>query len=282
MSALAEVRDDAVAVPRSHRVCHVRSETAETVSLRVTPIDGDAAPFTPGQFSMVYAPGVGEIPLSMSGDPTDPRTTTFTVRGVGAVSRALAAARVGDLVGVRGPYGSGWPLADASGADVLVVAGGIGLAPLRPAILAILARRHRFARVAVVLGARTPDHLLFVRDVQEWRSRFDVHLEVTVDRAAPAWHGDVGFVTDLLGRVPIDPGSTTALVCGPEAMMRRVAPMLTDMGMAAGAVHVSLERDMRCGTAKCGHCQLGPLFVCREGPVVPWTLAGPLLATRDR
>ena len=228
---------------------------------------------------MLYVPGVGEVPVSISG--TGPgQVLVQTVRAVGAVTRALCACRPGRMIGVRGPYGTDWDVASAAGGDLLIVAGGIGLAPLRGALLAALAQRDAYRRIVVLIGARSPEELIFVRELEEWRRR-GADVELTVDRATTGWAGNVGVVTQLLPRAPVDPSRTTALICGPEIMMRLTARDLLALGVRAGRVRVSLERNMRCGVAECGHCQLGPLLLCRDGPVVGYAAAAPLLAIKE-
>jgi NAD(P)H-flavin reductase len=254
-------------------------ETHDTVTLDLRPVDRPILAHRPGQFTMLYAPGVGEVPVSISG--TGPgQVLVQTVRAVGAVTRALCACRPGRMIGVRGPYGTDWDVAGAAGGDLLIVAGGIGLAPLRGALLAALGQRDAYRRVVVLVGARSPEELIFVRDLGEWRRR-GADVELTVDRATAGWAGHVGVVTQLLRRATVDPGRTTALVCGPEIMMRLTARELLALGVPAAQVRISLERNMRCGVAECGHCQLGPLLLCRDGPVVSYPVAAPLLAVRE-
>ncbi len=271
-------------LPAPYRVTDRQPETADTVTLRLAPADPATAlaPFRPGQFTMLCRPGVGEIAVSISGDPTaGDGSLTQTIRDVGAVSRALCAVRPGEVVGVRGPYGRGWDVEAAAGGDLVVVAGGVGLAPLRPAVLAALAARERFGRVAVLAGARTPADILFTAEVAGWRANPDLEVALTVDRPAPGWAGPVGFVTEPLTRLAVDPARTTALLCGPEPMMRYCAAVLLDKGLPPTSIRVSLERSMKCGVGLCGHCQLGPLLVCRDGPVVDYACAAPLLAVRE-
>jgi len=269
----------AQAPPARYRVAARAAETHDTVTLRLEPVDEPIAPHRPGQFTMLYAFGVGEVPISISGGPAGPGLIQ-TIRSVGAVTRALCEAGEGEIIGVRGPYGTDWGVAGAAGQDVLVVAGGIGLAPLRPALLAALAARERYRRVTVLIGARTPQELVFAEEIAAWRDR-GAEVQVTVDRAAVGWHGHVGVVTQLIGRAGVDPPATLALVCGPEVMMRLTARALADLGIAPGRIRVSLERNMRCGTAECGHCQLGPLLLCRDGPVVSYEQAAPLLSVKE-
>jgi NAD(P)H-flavin reductase len=243
------------------------------------PVEGAPIRCTPGQFTMLYAFGVGEVPISFSGDPADGRPLVHTVRAVGSTTAALCHAPRGATVGVRGPYGTGWSLGDP-GADLVVVAGGLGLAPLRPAILQALADRDRRGRLRVIVGARSPDQVLFRADFARWQAR-GAEVQVTVDHAAPGWSGPVGVVTDLLDGAVARPALTTALVCGPEVMMRLVAGRLGRLGVPGGRIQVSLERNMRCGVAQCGHCQLGQVLLCRDGPVVRWDAIEPALEVRE-
>jgi anaerobic sulfite reductase subunit B len=260
--------------PLPYRVVDRRDETADTVTLTLSAVGDPMADWRPGQFTMVYAFGVGEIPLSVSGGESG--RIHHTVRDVGAVSRALCRAEVGAVLGLRGPYGVGWP-APPDGADVVVVAGGIGLAPLRPVIRAALARP---GRVSVLIGARTPADLVFTGELERWREA-GAEVLVTVDRAEAGWPGRVGLVTALLPVASFEPGQAVGYVCGPELMMRFSALALVERGLPPGAVSVSLERNMRCGVAVCGHCQLGPVLVCRDGPVVGYDVAERLFGVSE-
>ncbi|MFD8006931.1 FAD/NAD(P)-binding protein [Streptomyces mirabilis] len=264
-------------VPVPHRVVGRRQETCDTVTLRLEPVDTALPDFLPGQFAMVHCFGRGEIPVSVS-SVQGTGGLAHTVRSVGAVSDGLCAARVGDIVGIRGPYGTSWELQRARGRDVLVVAGGIGLAPLRPLILAALAEPAAYRRVNVLIGARTPDDLIARKEVESWVTAY---TGVTVDQPDADWRGDVGVVSQLLGRAHFDPDDTTAFVCGPEPMIRATARELAHRGVPRDRIRVSLERNMRCATGHCGHCQLGPVLVCQAGPVVGWDLAEPLLSVRE-
>jgi NAD(P)H-flavin reductase len=257
-------------LPRSFRVTGRRKETPDTVTIDLEPDDGDALVFAPGQFTMLYVFGVGEVPISISGDPHRPGTLVHTVRSVGAVTDAIVALAVGDRVGIRGPYGVGWPVGAAEGGDLVIAAGGIGLAPLRPVIYDVLGRRERFGSVSLLYGSRSPADLLYPDELREWRSRFDLEVEVTVDRSDDAWLGDVGVVTGLLPRIAYDPARTAAMLCGPEIMMKVVANQLMSRGVSPHDIHVSLERNMKCAIGFCGHCQFGADFVCRDGPVLPY------------
>jgi NAD(P)H-flavin reductase len=265
------------AVPVPYRVAGRRVETADTVTLDRVAGERPLPVFRPGQFAMLTAYGIGEVPISVSGGES--RHLTHTLRAVGAVTAALHAAVPGDVVGVRGPFGTTWDVGSARGHDVLIVAGGIGLAPLRPVVEAVLAERHEFGRVAVLTGARTPADLLYHDDLKRWGDV--VQVGVIVDRPADGWTGHVGLVTTLIPQARVDPAGTVAFVCGPEVMMRFVAQALVARGVPAPAVRVSLERTMRCGVGWCGHCQLGPLLLCRDGPVLRYDQIEPLLRVRE-
>jgi anaerobic sulfite reductase subunit B len=266
-------------VPASYRVSRREDETHDTVTLTLEPAAAPLAAFRPGQFMMLYAFGIGEIPVSISGPP-GPATLTHTIRAVGAVSRALCAAAAGEVLGVRGPFGTSWNEGDADGQDLLVIAGGIGLAPLRPAVLAALSERDRYRRITVLIGARSPAELVFADEYDQWRAS-GAAVEVTVDRADATWLGRVSVVTQLIGPSGLDPDRTLALVCGPEVMMRLTARTLLAAGMSADQIRVSLERNMQCGVGECGHCQLGPLLLCRDGPVVSYAVAEQLMSIRE-
>jgi anaerobic sulfite reductase subunit B len=265
--------------PAWYRVMSSHAETQDTRTLALRPVDEPIAAHRPGQFTMLYAFGVGEVPISISGPATSPDLVQ-TIRAVGAVSRALCDVAPGQLIGVRGPYGTDWAPADAAGQDIIFVAGGIGLAPLRPAVLAALAARGQYRRITILIGARSSEELVFARELVGWRDG-GADVQVTVDRATSGWTGQVGVVTQLIDRAVIDPAATMALVCGPEVMMHLVARALYARGVSPGKIRISLERNMRCGIAECGHCQLGPLLLCRDGPVIDYQRAAPLLAIKE-
>lgn len=266
-------------LPRTATVVRRIQETADTWTLVLEPEGG--WPFAPGQFDMLYAFGVGEVPISISGDPGHRGEVVHTIKDVGPVTRALCALEEGATLALRGPYGRGWPGLDAlNGKDVVIVAGGIGLAPLRPTILALLAERERFGRVVLCIGARSPGDLLFPTSYTGWQAA-GAEVDVTVDHAGLDWTGHVGVVTTVLDPLQLDPGRTRALICGPEVMIRFAARSLLRMGVAAEHVFVSLERNMHCAVGLCGRCQLGPEFVCADGPVFDYAQARPLLAVRE-
>jgi len=244
----------------AHGVC--------TLELDASALMNGARPFQSGQFNMLYAFGVGEAPISISGNENRPDRIAHTIRAVGPVTSALTKLRAGDFVGLRGPYGTAWPLDECLDRDVVVVAGGLGLAPLAPAIDALASNEGRTGRLIVLAGARTPDELLFRRRLARWRKADRTEVLTTVDRAERHWRDHVGVVPALLDLVHVDPARTTALVCGPEVMMRFALRRLLARGFAAAHVWLSMERSMRCAVGLCGHCQLGPFFLCKDGPIV--------------
>ena len=239
-------------------------ETRDTFTLALVPENGDGMRFSAGQFNMLYAFGVGECAISISGDPDQcDGPLLHTVRNVGTVTAALRHLREGDPVGVRGPFGRGWPMVAAEGKNLLFIAGGIGLAPLRPAVYHALNRPDSYGKVSLLAGARSPDDLLFMNEVSEWRT----DALVTVDHADQQWHGHVGVVTPYIRKMDIDVEHTAAMICGPEIMMRYSVQELLNMGMPAHNIFITMERNMKCAVGFCGHCQLGPNFICKDGPV---------------
>ncbi|MEX2548749.1 MAG: FAD/NAD(P)-binding protein [Nitriliruptoraceae bacterium] len=265
---------------RPYVVSSVRHQTHDIVTIDVRPEQHPIA-FKPGQFDMVYVYGVGEAAISISSDPATPGLLSHTIRAVGWVTKALNELQPGATIGIRGPYGNSWPLDSAQGKDLVIVAGGIGLAPVRPAIVQALRERERFGRITLLVGARSPRDLVFRDDLDRWHTDRGIDVHITVDSAVRGWGGRVGVVTTLVPRVPFDPENAVAIVCGPEVMMRFTAEALMKRGVPAESVHVTLERNMKCGVGTCGHCQLGPLLLCRDGPVFPWPEVAPLLAVRE-
>jgi len=269
-------------VPETRRVKRVIRETHDTLTLCVEPGDDEAErSFAPGQFNMLYAFGVGEVPISISGDPGKPRLWHHTIRDVGTVSHALTQLKAGDTLGARGPFGSAWPVTASRGSDIVIMAGGIGLAPLRPAIYAILAERDQYGEIVVLYGARTQKDLLFSKEFESWRGKYGVQVRVTIDSAGPYWKGNVGVVTTLLPRVRFDPAHTVAMICGPEVMMRFSVIELKNHGIDEKNIHITMERNMKCALGFCGHCQLGPTFICKDGPVFSFDRIKPFFGIRE-
>ena len=273
---MAALPEPGVMTPRPFRVERKARETYDTWTLELAPVRGEHPQAAPGQFTMLYAFGVGEVPISVSGTPL-----VQTIRAVGPVTRALCASRPGTVIGVRGPYGSAWPVEEARGSDVLIVAGGVGLPPVRPALYHVLEHRADYGRVIVLYGARTPEDLVFAKELERWRSRMDVDVDVTVDAATGGWRGKVGVVTTLIPRARLDPDATAAFVVGPEIMMRFTTRALVDEGLAADRIWLSMERAMKCGVGLCGHCQYGPTLICRDGAVYPYPAIEPYLGARE-
>jgi NAD(P)H-flavin reductase len=257
--------------PMTPRIARVRRRWRDGPDVWTLDIaDPDEAAFAPGQFNMLTVFGMGEVPISVSGSPDEAGRLIHTIRAVGPVSTALTRLKRGDAVGLRGPFGTAWPTEAARGRDVVVVAGGLGLAPLRPALYRLLAERQRHGKLVLLYGTRDPAGILFRKEIEDWRRRLDVEIEVTVDRADRSWRGHVGVVTTLIPHVTFDPANTTAMVCGPEIMMRFAIAALGDAGIAPEAIFLSMERNMKCAIGLCGHCQFGGDFICRDGAVFPY------------
>ena len=267
-------------VPRIGRVKKRVRDLSDVFTLTIE-MDEPFA-FEPGQFNMLTAFGVGEAAISISGDPAKPSEGLIhTIRDVGLVSHALSHLEAGDLIGVRGPYGVGWPVDVAKSNDVVIVMGGLGLAPLRPLIYHVLANRREYGKVVLLFGSRNPGEILFRAELEQWRRRLDVEINVTVDTAGDDWHGNVGVVTTLIPHANFDPANTIAYLCGPEIMMRFGAAALRDAGVRDECMYLSMERNMKCGIGLCGHCQLGTVFVCRDGPVFRNDKLRPLMSVKE-
>lgn len=269
-------------LPVPYRIQRVRQETDDTFTLEILPEDSSKGfSFAPGQFNMLYVFGVGEVPISISSDPDDAPLLKHTTRVVGTVTKAMRKLKRGEIMGIRGPFGSHWPVEEATGRDVVIVAGGIGLAPLRPALYRLMAEREKFRRIVLLYGTRTPEDMLYRHELEQWRGKFDLEIEVTVDRAASTWRGNVGVVTTMIPRAPFSPSNTFAMICGPEVMMRFTVMELLKRGVAAERIYLSAERNMKCGIGFCGHCQYGPTFVCKDGPVFAFPSIAPILGKSE-
>ncbi|MGO9087606.1 MAG: FAD/NAD(P)-binding protein [Candidatus Sulfotelmatobacter sp.] len=265
-------------LPRPYLVQSVSRETPDTFTLKLAPEEGaNGSSFQPGQFSMLWVFGVGELPISISGNPAEHKQLVYTVRSVGQATNAFVTQSVGAGVGVRGPFGKGWPVDAARGRDVIVVAGGIGLAPLRPVIYEVLRHREDYGRLVVLYGARSPHDLLYRQELAAWARQRETQVLVTVDYGGMSWRGHVGVVTTLFKYARLKPSQSVAMVCGPEIMMRFVARELISHGLSRNDVYLSMERNMKCAVGFCGHCQYGPHFICKDGPVFPYEQMRPLL-----
>jgi NAD(P)H-flavin reductase len=264
--------------PEPYSVRQVLKETADTFTLTLEPSNGaDGSTFRPGQFSMLWVFGVGELPISISGHPAQHDRLVYTVRSVGQATHALVSREVGDGIGVRGPFGTGWPVEMAQGRDVLVIAGGIGLAPLRPAIYEVLHNRNKYGRLVILYGARSPRDLLYRKELAAWARQPDTQVLVTVDYGGLSWRGHVGVVTTLFKYARLQPAQSLAMACGPEIMMRFVARDLETRGLARENIFLSMERNMKCAVGFCGHCQYGAHFICKDGPIFSYDRMHPLL-----
>ena len=269
-------------IPHLYRVEEVRKETHDSFTLALEPTNGSSCSgFAPGQFSMLYVFGVGEVPISISGDAEQTDRLVYTVRSVGETTRRFVSRQPGEMVGVRGPYGASWPLEEARGKDVVIVAGGIGLAPLRSAIYHVLRHREDYGRLVVFYGARGPRDLLYRKELAAWARMPHTQVLSTVNYGGPGWRGHVGVVTSLFRYVRLEPSRTVALMCGPEIMMRFVARDLESRGLGAENIYLSMERNMKCAVGFCGHCQYGPYFICKDGPVFPYPKVRPLLEKHE-
>lgn len=268
--------------PRPHVVKRVRRQSADTVTLFLDAVQADDdIRYAPGQFNMLYLFGQGEAPLSVSGVSRKSGHVQHTIKGVGPLTRALTRLTPGDMVGLRGPFGNGWPMQKLLQQNLVLVAGGIGMAPIQSALRVLTRHPARYGRIDLIYGSRTPADILFGRQLQRWQDKNRVHVHLTVDQADDEWEGPVGFVTTPLTKLQIAPERTVALLCGPEVMMRHCLSQLQSVGMSAGDIYLSMERSMRCALGVCGHCQWGPDFICKTGPVMSAAQIGPRLHVRE-
>jgi NAD(P)H-flavin reductase len=257
-------------VPVPARILAIHQENFNTKTFTLEFTDEylrSAFRFIPGQFNMVYVPGLGEAAISISSHPSQPARLEHTIRLVGTVTRAIGRMNVGDIVGLRGPFGKGWPLPELRGRDVIIMGGGIGLAPLRPVVYWVLENRPSVRRVVLLYGCRTPEDRLYAAELEQWERERKLDVLVTVDNATAAWSGPVGPVVNLMRRVKVQAERTMVLVCGPRMLNRVAAWGFLQLHVPPQQVYVSLERNMNCGFGRCGHCQYGSKFVCRDGPV---------------
>jgi NAD(P)H-flavin reductase len=254
-------------LPRAFRVVSIVAETSDVFTIAFEPADGgEQILFEPAQLGMVGLPGIGEVPISFSSD-ADSDALAMTIRAAGAITTALVRCSPGDLVMMRGPFGVPWPIHRAHGKHLLVAAGGLGLAPLRALVVAASRTPDRFESISLVYGSRQRGEFLFRADLERWRE-VGVDVRLTVDRPDPTWTGPVGVVTTLFGDAIVHPADTVAMMCGPDVMLGAAAMALNRLGVPANQVWVTMERNMKCAVGLCGHCQFGPLFLCKDGPVL--------------
>jgi NAD(P)H-flavin reductase len=257
-------------LPVAARIVAVRAENFNTRTFQLRIEDETARRlyrWAPGQFNMLYVPGVGEAAISISSDAEQPEMLEHTIRVVGSVTRAIERAGEGAVIGLRGPFGVGWPLGALDGKDVVMMAGGIGLAPVRPMVRWLLNHRDRVRRLVLLYGCRTPEDRIFSKELEQWAAGGAIDVLVTVDNATGEWAGPVGVVTNLLRRIKVNADRTAVMVCGPRILNRVAAWHFLQLHVPPRQVYVSLERNMNCGFGRCGHCQYGAKFVCRDGPV---------------
>jgi NAD(P)H-flavin reductase len=257
-------------IPVSARIIDMKDENSNTCTIRLR-IENEVARsgyrWAPGQFNMLYVPGVGEAAISISSDPDKPDELEHTIRVVGSVTRAIKKTGAGGIIGLRGPFGTSWPIEGIKKRNVVMVAGGIGLAPIRPMIYWLLQHRDHCKRVILLYGCRSPEDRVFASELEEWERNSGLDVLVTVDNATGNWTGPVGVVTHLLRRIRVDAAHTTVMVCGPKVLNRAASWQFLQLHVRPDQVYVSLERNMNCGFGRCGHCQYGSKFVCRDGPV---------------
>jgi NAD(P)H-flavin reductase len=270
-------------LPQTATIKRIQQETLDTATYSLAFTDPAVAEryrFLPGQFNMLYLPGIGEVAISISSDPGQPESLLHTIREAGNVTRAMARLKKGDLIGVRGPYGSAWPVKMAENHDLILVSGGIGLAPLRPVIYHVIRHRERYEQVTILAGARSPADLLYQAEYETWRE-FNIEVVITVDRADESWRGHVGVVPMMFYKLRPDPRRTIVLSCGPEIMMRFVIYEALARRIPKDKIYLSLERNMKCAVGFCGHCQYGPFFLCKEGPVLSFDRVEPFFGVEE-
>ncbi len=258
-------------LPKQAEILSVKKETADTSRFRmkfVDPADREAFEYQPGQFVEISVMGAGEVPISITSSPLiDKGYFELCIRDTGKVTREIHKLGEGDIVGIRGPYGNSFDIKSMQGKEVLFVVGGLGLAPLRPVINGVVASRDEYKGVKILYGARTPGDMLFNEDLDEWSKIDGVEVLTTVDRADDSWKGNVGVVPKLFEKTEIEPKKTVAVICGPGIMIKFVMKDLLGMGFKEKDIWLTMERHMKCGIGKCGHCNIGTKYVCIDGPV---------------
>lgn len=275
--------DPNLLLPHDAEVVAREQESGNIFSLRVRLADEalrTSFRYAPGQFNMLYLYGVGEVPISIVNDAQGGQALIHTVRALGRVTRGLAQLKVGDRLGLRGPYGRGWPLAAAQGKDVLVVTGGLGCAPVVAVIYHVLRNRGHYGHLTIIQGVRHSDDLIWKEHYNRWRAQPNTTVLLAADKAGPGWPWHVGLVTELFREIDIDPQRVMAMLCGPELMMRAAIEELIARGLPESMLYLNMERNMQCAVAQCGHCQYGSRYVCRDGPVFAYTEVKNLLGVR--
>ena len=270
-------------VPWEAEVVERIQESPTIFTLRLRLVDEEvrqAYRFAPGQFNMVYLYGVGEVPISIASDPQDTNLLGHTIRAVGRVTEGLSRLGAGERLGLRGPYGRGWPLAEAEGKDIVVVTGGLGCAPVVAVINYIIMRRERFGRLTVIQGVKHSEELIWRERYAYWNTLPDIQVLLAADHGGPLWPWHVGLVTEVFDQMEITPQRSVAMMCGPEGMMRAAVRNLTERGLAEDSIYLSMERNMQCAIGQCGHCQFGASFICRQGPVFAYSRIKELLGVR--
>lgn len=255
-------------LPRQFKIKKLTWETGggDIYTWELEPSDGKPFSFKPGQFNMLYAHGQGEVPISICAD-SENGPLIHTTRAVGGVTKGMAQLKEGDVIGVRGPFGSAWPVDNAKGKDVVIICGGMGLPPLRPVIYHILNHRDAFQNVYLLYGARTPLDIVYRSELEQWHHENKINVLMTVDKAEGQWQGNIGVVPQLLNQITLDTKNVCTMMCGPEVMMHFSHLALQKIGVAEEDIYVSMERNMKCAIGHCGHCQWGPHFICKDGPV---------------
>jgi NAD(P)H-flavin reductase len=272
-------RNRSMQTPRIFRILSNVPETEDIFTLILAAKDRRPFSFLPGQFNMLYLYGIGEVAISISSDPAKPHELVHTIRAVGAVTNGMQKLNKNDEIAVRGPFGTCWPLSRQN-SDLLIIAGGTGLCPLRSALYYLALHRSSYGKITVLHGTRTPRDIMYQHDISLWR-KAGIETAITVDKADSAWKGPTGVVTPLIAQHVQNPSRTIVMICGPEIMIRFAVQELAKAGVQENQVYLSMERNMQCGVGICGHCQMGPYFICKDGPVFQYSQLKPWLAIKE-
>lgn len=252
-------------IPIPFVISKIKKETKDTFTIELdTP---NKFEFKAGQFNMLYLFGVGEVAISISGDPSKREKLVHTIRNVGSVTNRISNLKKNDVLGVRGPFGSSWQIENFQNKDILIIAGGLGLAPVRPIIYYILNNRNSFNKVTILYGTKNPNEIIFKNELHKWKSSFDIDLQIIVDNPDSNWKGNTGLITTLIKNLNFVPDNTIAMICGPEIMMKVSSIEVQNKGLNPQNIYLSMERNMKCAIGLCGHCQYGSKFICKDGPV---------------